>query len=198
MDRIYRDRIRVPRARYAVERDGQLHWLTRRHVRHLRPRRSRCRRARRTSFWRRCMPSIVVCIGLNYKDHAAEMNKKLPAEPLVFLKPPTTVIGPDDEIRLPAWAGRIEHEAEMAVVIGKRASQRQGRRCHGLRARRHLPQRRDRARAAGQGRAVFARQGLRHASRRSAPASRSGSIRRRSRSKAGSTPSAGTTRTPAS
>jgi 2-keto-4-pentenoate hydratase/2-oxohepta-3-ene-1,7-dioic acid hydratase in catechol pathway len=68
------------------------------------------------------MPSIVVCIGLNYKDHAAEMNKKLPAEPLVFLKPQSSVIGPDDEIKIPTWAGRIEHEAEMAVVIGKRAS----------------------------------------------------------------------------
>jgi 2-keto-4-pentenoate hydratase/2-oxohepta-3-ene-1,7-dioic acid hydratase in catechol pathway len=67
-------------------------------------------------------PSIVVCIGLNYKDHAAEMNKPLPAEPLVFLKPPSAVIGPDEEIRLPSWAGRIEHEAEMAVVIRKRAS----------------------------------------------------------------------------
>jgi 2-keto-4-pentenoate hydratase/2-oxohepta-3-ene-1,7-dioic acid hydratase in catechol pathway len=68
------------------------------------------------------MPSIVVCIGLNYKDHAAEMNKKLPAEPLVFLKPQSSVIGPEDEIRIPSWAGRIEHEAEMAVVIGRRAS----------------------------------------------------------------------------
>ena len=67
-------------------------------------------------------PSKIVAIGLNYKDHAAEMNKKLPAEPLVFLKPQSSVIGPDDEIKIPTWAGRIEHEAEMAVVIGKRAS----------------------------------------------------------------------------
>jgi len=67
-------------------------------------------------------PSVIVAIGLNYKDHAAEMNKKLPAEPLVFLKPASSVIGPDDPIHLPAWAGRIEHEAEMAVVIGKTAS----------------------------------------------------------------------------
>ena len=43
------------------------------------------------------MPSKIVAIGLNYKDHAAEMKKKLPAEPLVFLKPPTTVIGPEDD-----------------------------------------------------------------------------------------------------
>jgi 2-keto-4-pentenoate hydratase/2-oxohepta-3-ene-1,7-dioic acid hydratase in catechol pathway len=63
-----------------------------------------------------------VCIGLNYKDHAAEMKKKLPEEPLVFLKPATAVVGPEEPICVPAWAGRIEHEAEMAVVIGRRAS----------------------------------------------------------------------------
>jgi 2-keto-4-pentenoate hydratase/2-oxohepta-3-ene-1,7-dioic acid hydratase in catechol pathway len=67
-------------------------------------------------------PSIVVCIGLNYKDHAAEMKKPLPAEPLVFLKPSSSVIGPDDPIRIPAWAGTIHYESEMAVVIGKRAA----------------------------------------------------------------------------
>lgn len=66
-------------------------------------------------------PSIVVCIGLNYKDHAAEMNKKLPEEPLIFMKPASSVIGPEEEIRLPEWAGRIEHEAEMALVIKRRA-----------------------------------------------------------------------------
>ena len=76
--------------------------------------------------------------------------------------------------------------------------ERQGRRRDGLRARHHLPQRRHRARAAGQGRAVFARQGLRHVLRRSARASRSASIRRSSTSRAGSTASGATTPTPAS
>ena len=66
-------------------------------------------------------PSIVVCIGLNYKDHAAEMKKKLPEEPLVFFKPTTSVIGPEEAIQIPSWAGRIEHEAELAIVIGRRA-----------------------------------------------------------------------------
>ena len=66
-------------------------------------------------------PSIVVCIGLNYKDHAAEMNKKLPDEPLIFMKPASSVIGPEEQIRLPEWAGRIEHEAEMALVIKRPA-----------------------------------------------------------------------------
>ena len=118
MDRIYRIKT-AEGGRYAVERDGNLHWMNGDvfgdyslgdSVPPGAPHR----------FLAPVMPSIVVCIGLNYKDHAAEMNKKLPAEPLVFLKPQSAVIGPDDEIRLPAWAGRIEHEAEMAVVIGTR------------------------------------------------------------------------------
>jgi 2-keto-4-pentenoate hydratase/2-oxohepta-3-ene-1,7-dioic acid hydratase in catechol pathway len=66
-------------------------------------------------------PSKVVAIGLNYKDHAAERNKPLPPEPLMFMKPSTTVVGPGDEIRLPRGAGRIDYESEMGVVIGKRA-----------------------------------------------------------------------------
>jgi 2-keto-4-pentenoate hydratase/2-oxohepta-3-ene-1,7-dioic acid hydratase in catechol pathway len=58
---------------------------------------------------------------LNYKDHAAEMNKTLPAEPLMFMKPSTAVIGPEDAIRLPPGAGEIHHEAELGVVIGRLA-----------------------------------------------------------------------------
>lgn len=67
-------------------------------------------------------PSKLVCVGLNYRDHAAEQNKPLPAEPLIFLKPSTSVIGPGEPIRVPAWAGRIDHEAELGLVVGKRAS----------------------------------------------------------------------------
>lgn len=68
------------------------------------------------------VPSKIAAIGLNYKDHAAEQNKALPEEPLMFLKPSTAVIGPGDTIVLPEGAGRIDHEAEVGVVIGKRAS----------------------------------------------------------------------------
>jgi 2-keto-4-pentenoate hydratase/2-oxohepta-3-ene-1,7-dioic acid hydratase in catechol pathway len=68
------------------------------------------------------MPSKVVAIGLNYKDHAAEMNKPLPAEPLMFIKPSTAVIGPGEPIRIPPNVGEIHHEAELGVVIGKRAT----------------------------------------------------------------------------
>jgi 2-keto-4-pentenoate hydratase/2-oxohepta-3-ene-1,7-dioic acid hydratase in catechol pathway len=67
-------------------------------------------------------PSKIVAIGLNYKDHAAEMNKPLPPEPLMFMKPSTAVIGPGEAIRVPLWAGEIHHEAELAVVIGRAAS----------------------------------------------------------------------------
>jgi 2-keto-4-pentenoate hydratase/2-oxohepta-3-ene-1,7-dioic acid hydratase in catechol pathway len=66
-------------------------------------------------------PSKIVAIGLNYKDHAAERGKVPPLEPLVFLKPETAVIGPGDAIRVPSWAGRIDHEAELGVVIGREA-----------------------------------------------------------------------------
>jgi 2-keto-4-pentenoate hydratase/2-oxohepta-3-ene-1,7-dioic acid hydratase in catechol pathway len=67
-------------------------------------------------------PSKMVCIGLNYKDHAAEQNKPLPPEPLIFIKPSTSVIGPAEAIVLPDGAGRVDHEAECGVVIGRRAT----------------------------------------------------------------------------
>jgi 2-keto-4-pentenoate hydratase/2-oxohepta-3-ene-1,7-dioic acid hydratase in catechol pathway len=68
------------------------------------------------------VPSKIVCVGLNYKDHAAEQGKPLPVEPLIFLKPSTAVVDPGGCIELPAGVGRVDHEAEMAVVIGTRAT----------------------------------------------------------------------------
>ncbi|HEY3383271.1 MAG TPA: fumarylacetoacetate hydrolase family protein [Vicinamibacterales bacterium] len=68
------------------------------------------------------LPSKIVAIGLNYKDHAAEQKKPLPAEPMIFIKPSTAVIAAGEPIRLPAGVGRIDYESEVAVVIGKRAS----------------------------------------------------------------------------
>jgi 2-keto-4-pentenoate hydratase/2-oxohepta-3-ene-1,7-dioic acid hydratase in catechol pathway len=67
-------------------------------------------------------PSKIVAVGLNYRDHAAEQGKPLPEEPLIFLKPSTAVIGPGDPIRLPPGAGRVDHEAEVGVVIGRVAT----------------------------------------------------------------------------
>jgi 2-keto-4-pentenoate hydratase/2-oxohepta-3-ene-1,7-dioic acid hydratase in catechol pathway len=66
-------------------------------------------------------PSKIVCVGLNYKDHAAEVGKPLPAEPLLFLKPSTAVIDPGSPIRLPPGVGRVDYEGELAIVIGRRA-----------------------------------------------------------------------------
>ena len=67
-------------------------------------------------------PSKIVAVGLNYKDHAAEQRKPLPAEPMIFIKPSTSVVGPDDAIELPEGVGRNDHEAEVGVVIGRRAT----------------------------------------------------------------------------
>ena len=69
------------------------------------------------------VPSKIVAVALNYRAHAAEQGKPLPAEPLFFLKPSTAVIGPGEPIRLPPGVGRVDHEAEMGIVIGRRASQ---------------------------------------------------------------------------
>ncbi len=66
-------------------------------------------------------PSKIVAIGLNYRDHAAERGKPVPQEPLVFIKPSTCVIGPGAPIEVPGWAGRVDHEAELAIVIGRAA-----------------------------------------------------------------------------
>ena len=107
--------------RYAVERDGRLYWM-RGDVFGSYDVGDEIPEGTAPPLLAPVSPAIVVCIGLNYKDHAAEMKKKLPDEPLVFLKPPGAVIGPEEAIRIPEWAGRIEHEAEMAVVIGRRAS----------------------------------------------------------------------------
>ncbi|MCL2595845.1 MAG: fumarylacetoacetate hydrolase family protein [Promicromonosporaceae bacterium] len=63
--------------------------------------------------------SKVVCVGRNYADHAAEMGNELPTSPLLFLKPNTAVIGPDDPIVLPEWTAEVAFEAELAVVISR-------------------------------------------------------------------------------
>ncbi len=63
--------------------------------------------------------SKIIGVGRNYADHAAEMGNELPVQPLLFLKPNTTVIGPDDPIVLPPWTNEVSYEAELAVVIGK-------------------------------------------------------------------------------
>ena len=68
--------------------------------------------------------SKVIGIGRNYADHAAEMGNEVPKEPLIFIKPSTSVIGPNDAIRIPAVTNRVEEEAELAVVIGASGARR--------------------------------------------------------------------------
>ena len=64
-------------------------------------------------------PGKIVCVGRNYSEHAKELGNEVPKEPLIFLKPPSSVVWGDDAIRLPAVSTRVEHEGEIGVVIGK-------------------------------------------------------------------------------
>lgn len=67
-----------------------------------------------------CKPSKIIAVGLNYKDHAEEFGKPVPEEPVIFLKPPSSIIGHGDAIVYPAQAQRVDYEAELAVVISRR------------------------------------------------------------------------------
>jgi len=66
-------------------------------------------------------PSKIVCVGRNYREHAAELGNKMPDEPLLFLKAPSAVIANADRIELPQESQQVEHEGELGVVIGRRA-----------------------------------------------------------------------------
>ncbi|MDX6612908.1 MAG: hypothetical protein QOD75_2094 [Blastocatellia bacterium] len=66
-------------------------------------------------------PSKIICVGRNYKDHAAELGNPMPPEPLLFLKPPSAIIGSGDAIVLPAESSRVEHEGELGVIIARTA-----------------------------------------------------------------------------
>ncbi len=68
-----------------------------------------------------CLPSKIVCLGLNYRSHVEETKLPMPSVPLIFLKPSTAVIGPDDKIILPRGWKRIDYEGELGVVISKKA-----------------------------------------------------------------------------
>lgn len=65
-------------------------------------------------------PTKIVCVGRNYAAHARELGNEVPAQPLLFLKPPSALVGHDDAIVLPSVSDRIEHEAEIAVVVSRR------------------------------------------------------------------------------
>jgi 2-keto-4-pentenoate hydratase/2-oxohepta-3-ene-1,7-dioic acid hydratase in catechol pathway len=67
-------------------------------------------------------PSKIVCVGRNYREHAAELGNTMPAEPLLFLKAPSAIIASGEAIKLPAESAQVEHEGELGVVIGREAS----------------------------------------------------------------------------
>jgi 2-keto-4-pentenoate hydratase/2-oxohepta-3-ene-1,7-dioic acid hydratase in catechol pathway len=66
-------------------------------------------------------PPKIICVGRNYRDHARELGNEVPAEPLLFFKPPSSLLAPGGAIRLPALSERVDFEGELALVIGRRA-----------------------------------------------------------------------------
>ena len=68
---------------------------------------------------RKIRPGKIVCVGRNYREHAKELGNEVPKEPLIFLKPPSSVVWDSDPIVLPTVSSRVEHEGEIGVVVGK-------------------------------------------------------------------------------
>ncbi len=68
-----------------------------------------------------CEPSKIIALGLNYRDHAAEFGRQVPEEPLIFMKPSTSVIGPDADVVYPRMSRRVDYEAELGVVLARTA-----------------------------------------------------------------------------
>lgn len=67
-------------------------------------------------------PRKIVCVGRNYSAHAAELGNAVPGEPLIFLKPPTSIVGPSEPVVLPKYSQRVEHEGELGLVIGRKCA----------------------------------------------------------------------------
>lgn len=65
------------------------------------------------------VPSKIVCVGRNYRDHASELGNEVPPEPLIFLKPPSAIIAPEEPIVMPPISKRVDYEGEIAVIIGR-------------------------------------------------------------------------------
>jgi 2-keto-4-pentenoate hydratase/2-oxohepta-3-ene-1,7-dioic acid hydratase in catechol pathway len=67
-------------------------------------------------------PSKIVCVGRNYVDHVAELGNVVPKEPLLFLKPPSSIVGSEEPIVLPSYSQRVDYEGELAVIVGRRCA----------------------------------------------------------------------------
>jgi 2-keto-4-pentenoate hydratase/2-oxohepta-3-ene-1,7-dioic acid hydratase in catechol pathway len=113
-----------PRFGQIEERDGEF-WVSRTILPWLQDGREDCEiEPRRLSDLRLLppvAPSKIVCVGRNYRDHAKELGNEVPAEPLLFFKPPSSLLAPGGVIRMPRASERVDFEGELAVVIGKRA-----------------------------------------------------------------------------
>ncbi|MBC7722932.1 MAG: fumarylacetoacetate hydrolase family protein, partial [Pedobacter sp.] len=83
-----------------------------------------CKIVHETERWAACVarPSKIVCIGLNYADHAAESNMAIPQEPIIFFKSTSSLVGPNDDLIIPKNSVKTDWEVELAVVIGKKTS----------------------------------------------------------------------------
>ena len=113
------------------------------------------------------LPSKIIGIGRNYREHAQELGNPLPEEPLIFLKPPSAVIGHLDAVVQPPSSARVDYEGEVGVVIRKKTRQlRDDDPVDELHPRLHLLQRRHGPRPADEGRPVHPGQGIRHLRRR--------------------------------
>jgi 2-keto-4-pentenoate hydratase/2-oxohepta-3-ene-1,7-dioic acid hydratase in catechol pathway len=120
MTRLYRTEQPDGSSQYVAERDGQWHVVTS-DIFAGKVAEGAEFNPEGAKFLAPVSPTKIVCVGLNYRDHALEQGKPLPPEPLLFIKPSTSVIGPGTAIESPMWAGRIDHEAELGIVIGKTA-----------------------------------------------------------------------------
>ena len=84
-------------------------------------------------------PSKIVCVGRNYREHAAELGNEVPAEPLIFFKPPSSLLAPGAQVRRPRIAERVDYEGELGVVIAKKVLPvGRRRRCSSLHSGLHL------------------------------------------------------------
>ena len=108
-------------ALYGIVEGDQIHEITAAPWEHWN-RAERSWSAPQVRFLAPVQPSKIVCVGRNYAAHAAELGNELPKEPLIFLKPPSAILGPGDPVILPSCSQRVEHEGELALVIGRKAA----------------------------------------------------------------------------
>ncbi len=109
------------RVRYGILNDDTIHLINGDELREM-DSQARCYKLRAVTLLAPCQPSKIVALGINYKSHAKEFKHELPQTPLLFLKPPTAVIGTDHAIIYPEMSQQVDYEGELAIVLRKQAS----------------------------------------------------------------------------